>query len=132
MYNTCFQFTGSHLLEVSVHGCQRYYIATNWDGTSIGRFGNKKRILKALADVKTRSDKRVLPSFHKPEWKSVYDDLDNEANAHYSVNGSRLNILSKVDFGPNENPVKIFTSYGDIRSFWMSEILREPRSILQQ
>ena len=63
MYNTCFQFTGSHLLEVSVHGCQRYYVATNWDGTSIGRFGNKKGILKALADVKNEIGQKSFTIF---------------------------------------------------------------------
>ena len=124
--NSCFHLSGSHLLEVSVHGRQRYYDAADYDGTNIGRFANQRGVLKALADVKRRSDKRVFPSFHESEWKSVNDDLDNEANACYSVNGSQLNILSKVDFGPNEDPVEIFTSYGDIRSFWISGIVREP------
>ena len=82
MYNTCFQFTGSRLLEVSVHSRKRYYDATDWDVTNIGGFGNQRGMLKALADVKKISDRRVLPYFHKPEWKYVYDDLDDEANAH--------------------------------------------------
>jgi hypothetical protein len=119
-------------VEVVVRGKPRYFDAKNYDGTNVGRFSNQTGVLKALKDVRRRSDKRVFPFFEESEWKDVNDDLEKEANAYYKLDGSELQVFSKVNIEPSDDPVEIFTSYGDIRSFWIAAIVREPTNFPQE
>lgn len=83
-------------------------------------------MLEALKDVKRRSYKKKFISFHETEWKKVNDDLAQKANACFKVQGDELHLIAKVDIDPCTTPIEIFTSYGDIRSFWIAGIVRHP------
>ncbi|XP_028410233.1 uncharacterized protein LOC114532838 [Dendronephthya gigantea] len=119
---------GSYVLEVAVNGHTRFYDATSYDGANIGRFANENGVLEALKDVKRRSDKKKFTNFHESEWKKVNDDLAQKANACFKVHGNELHLIAKVDIQPSKTPIEIFTSYGDIRSFWIAGIVRHPEN----
>ena len=120
--------SGSYLFEIEVNGVRRFYDATLYNGTNIGRFINQDGVLEALLDVRRRSNKNDFTEFRQEEWRDVNKRLEQKANARYVVEGEALVVKAKIDFQVSTTSTEIFASYGSLAGYWVSGIVRDPAS----
>ena len=114
-------------MEVIHNGKLRFYDASNYDGVNLGRFANQRGVLRSLKRVQVLADVRNYSEFRQEDWKQVNEEAAEQANARYVVaRGGSLEVIAVRDFEPSANPTEIFTTYGDLRHFWIAAIVREP------
>ena len=123
-----FLFIGSYLVDAQVGGKIRYYDATTYNGTNIGPYANMLGVMDALRDVVDRSTTTTFTEFSEREWKSINDELASKNNACFRVSREDLEVRTTRDIPKSANPIEIFVSYGDIGSYWIAGIVREPQS----
>jgi uncharacterized protein (DUF934 family) len=85
-------------------------------------------VMDVLWDVVDQSTITSFTEFSEREWKTVNDALDSKNNACFRLSGEHLEVRTTRDFPKSTNPIEIFVSYSDIRSYWKARIVREPQS----
>jgi hypothetical protein len=116
------------LLEAQVGGKIRYYDATTYNGTNLSQYANTLRVMDTLRDIVDQSTITSFTEFSERKWKTVNDTLESKNNTCFRVSGEHLQVRTTRDFSEIANPMEIFVSYGDIRSYWIAGIVREPQS----
>lgn len=120
-----FECIGSYLVEVEHMGQKRYYDA---EKGKLGCYINQRGVFEALNEIRKVSSKQEFPNFNEADWKTINDKLEQLANVKYRIKRSsnRLVVVSSSTFLPSLSATELFAWYGDIRSYWISGIIREP------